>query len=75
MQSIKLSSVIFFREIRTKENVDFLSNDTLLTYREPKAYVFDQEKSNGSESDNITALNLGLVVGGENISTFLNHSV
>ncbi|XP_064637277.1 lysosome membrane protein 2-like isoform X2 [Lineus longissimus] len=46
-----------YREVRTKQELIFHKNDTL-SYKEPKTYVFDPDKSTGSEDDTITSVNL-----------------
>ncbi|ELT89305.1 hypothetical protein CAPTEDRAFT_178424 [Capitella teleta] len=47
-----------YEEIRNKEKVHFSANGTLLSYMETKSYVFVPSKSNGSETDKFTGLNL-----------------
>lgn len=51
-----------YRELRTKKDVQFLSNDSLIAYREAKAYVFVPEKSVGSAmNDSFTTVNLPIL--------------
>ena len=51
-----------FREIRTKEDIEFVENGTEISYRESKAYVFVRNMSAGSENDSFTLVNLPILV-------------
>ena len=50
------------REVRSKDDITFLANGTMMSYTQPKAYVFDKNRSHGNDNDNFTSVNLGLVV-------------
>ncbi len=50
------------REIRPKEDVQFLENGTAITYKQPKSYVFQANMSVGSENDTFVSVNLPILV-------------
>ena len=50
------------RELRSKEDITFEKNGTVISYREPKAYVFEEHLSVGSHDDNFTTVNLPILV-------------
>ena len=49
-------------ELRPKEHLEFSEDGTILSYRQPKSYVFEPSLSAGSEDDNFTSVNLPLLV-------------
>lgn len=51
-----------FREVFKYEIDGWNENQTLITYRKRKFYYFDAELSNGTLQDNITIINLPLIV-------------
>ena len=51
-----------FDETRTKEEIDFNENQTLVSYRERRKYKFREDLSVGPYDDNITFINLPLLV-------------
>ena len=54
-----------FKETRTKEDIVFYTdqnNESVASYRERRQYKFNEELSNGSYDDNITFINLPLLV-------------
>lgn len=54
----------YFREVREKWDIEFADSNTELYYKESKTYVFDRERSNNlTEEDNITTVNIAMVVG------------
>ncbi|KAK2170585.1 hypothetical protein LSH36_2g18026 [Paralvinella palmiformis] len=50
-----------YREYRPKEDIVFSKNDTLVSYREPKTYVFIPDMSVGKENDTFTTVNFPLL--------------
>ena len=51
-----------YREIRNKTGVELINDGATLRYRQEKWYVFDANRSCGSEDDVITTINIPLVV-------------
>jgi len=51
-----------YREMRNKTDVELINGGATLRYRQHKWYVFDANKSCGSENDMFTTINIPLVV-------------
>jgi len=51
-----------YREIRNKTEVQLINGGATLRYRQQKWFVFDANRSCGSENDLITTINIPLVV-------------
>lgn len=51
-----------YSEIRPRENITFHDNGTI-SFLQAKSYVFAPERSNGTENDTFTGVNLPLLVG------------
>ena len=51
-----------YREIRNKTDVELINAGATLRYRQHKLFVFDADRSRGSEEDVFTAVNIPLVV-------------
>lgn len=51
-----------YREIRNKTEVELINDGATIRYREQKWYVFDANRSCGSENDMFTTVNIPLVV-------------
>jgi len=52
-----------YQEIRNKTDVERINDGATLRFRQHKWYVFDANRSCGSESDVLTTVNIPLVVG------------
>jgi len=57
-----------YREIRNKTNVERINAGATLRYRQQKWYVFDANRSCGSEDDMFTTVNIPLVVSRRSLS-------
>ena len=53
---------LLHRELLGKKDIKFHDNGRLLSYRNPKAYVFERDLSVGSENDTFTTVNLPILV-------------
>jgi len=51
-----------YREIRNKTDVELINGGATLRYRQQKWFVFDANRSCGSENDTLTHINFPLVV-------------
>ena len=51
-----------YREIRNKTDIELINAGATLRYRQQKLFVFDANKSHGSENDVLTTVNIPLVV-------------
>lgn len=61
LETIISLTLFAFREVRPRENVTFL-NESLLSYTQPKSYVFVPEMSAGSENDTFISVNIPILV-------------
>ena len=55
--------MLHHREIEGKKKIELLDNDTVLSYIQPKSYIFDASMSDGSENDTFTSVDIPLLVG------------
>jgi len=51
-----------YRNIQNKTDVELINDGATLRYRQQKWYIFDANRSRGSEDDLITTVNIPLVV-------------
>ena len=62
-----------YREIRNKTEVERINDGTTLRYRQQKWFVFDANRSCGSENDTFTQINIPLVVSCRETFTRISH--
>jgi len=56
-----------YREIRPKIDVNFHENNTLISYRQPKTYIFEPDMSVGNDSDKFMTVNLLMLAIGDRL--------
>jgi len=62
-----------YRSIQNRTDVELINDGATLRYRLQKWYIFDANRSHGSEDDLITTVNIPLVVSHVLVTYFIPH--